>query len=209
MDCQRGWHGSMGEGNLGVFVPLSPSRLLPDLTTVGMISSLLAKSFTRLPTREQSNYSMANDLSDIIIILSEKTFRTLGLDQLDESRWVSSDYPGYSLRVDPARHEMRQQRHVHIAHDRHIGAKKKQVAWNADRTRHDRQNFNTSFKSMSTAKTTARKALGLPLDVILESMTPKEQLSLLVDEAFDEVLDESIAPPSSVVDAICFRLRES
>src|SRR3989442_1073690 len=43
----------------------------------------------------------------------------------------------YFYRVDPARPEMRQQRHVHIAHKKHLNSATQQVSWNSDQTRHD------------------------------------------------------------------------
>lgn len=132
---------------------------------------------------------MSSDATRIIVELNEDVFAALGLDQLEESRWVPSHHRGYSMRVDPARPEMRQQRHVHIAHDKHVSAKQKQVSWNQDRTRHDKKSFDTGFKSMAIAKDIARSALDLPSDAILESMRVRDRLTLLIETVLDEGMD--------------------
>jgi hypothetical protein len=139
----------------------------------------------------------------IIVTLSDEAFAAFGLHQLDESRWMPSEHSGYSYRIDPARPEMRQQRHVHIARDKHVSAKNKQVAWNDDRTRHDKKTFNTAFKSMPTAKDIARKALGLPSNVVFESIAVGDRLPLLIKA----VLDESLAPAATIADTVCLILR--
>ena len=66
----------------------------------------------------------------------------VGGKQVDPSK-----HPDYWMRVDPARPELKQRRHVHIAHKKHLKAKGKQVAWNDDQTRHDKKNFDSFLKA--------------------------------------------------------------
>lgn len=142
----------------------------------------------------------------MVVVLSEEAFKSLGLHEIDESRWVRSAHRGYSLRVDPARPEMSQQRHVHIAHDKHTAAKNKQVSWNADKSRHDKKSFDVAFRSMDTAKDIARAALNLPDDALLESASRREHLHLVTRIFLDEVLDESIGTSADLMNTLCLKL---
>ena len=147
---------------------------------------------------------MPNSFEQVIVVLSEDTFAALGLTDLDESRWMPSEHRGYSLRVDPARAEMHQQRHVHIARDKHVAAKHKQVAWNADGSRHDRKSFNSAFQSMAVAKDIARRALGLPSDSLLEAASPDDHVLLVADG----LLNESLDPAADLSNTLCLVLRD-
>ena len=149
---------------------------------------------------------MRQTFEHVIIVLSAEAFDSLGLDQLDEGRWTPSEHRGYSLRIDPARSEMRQQRHVHIARDKHTTAKHKQVAWNADQTRHDRKSFNAAFQGMEVAKGIARKALGLPPDALLESVSPRDHLHFVTAIVLDEALDGSDGPLADLTNTLCLAL---
>ena len=137
-----------------------------------------------------------------IVELREDDLTMLGLDRLEESQWKKSKNPDYWIRVDPARPELKQRRHVHIAHKKHLSAKNKQVVWNDDLTRHDKKTFDVAFKGMSVAKDIAKSALGLPTDAVLENMSPLSRLEFLVEE----VLDEGADATPSITDTLCFRL---
>jgi hypothetical protein len=137
-----------------------------------------------------------------LVQLSEDAFDQLGLSALEESKWTPSKRPDYWMRVDPARPELKQRRHVHIAHKKHLKAKGKQVAWNDDQTRHDKKNFDSSFKGMAAAHDIAKTALGLSADAILETISPRSRLELLIEE----VLDEGTAATSDITDTLCLRL---
>lgn len=140
-----------------------------------------------------------------IIELTEKRFRALRLDAVEESRWVPSKHSDYFLRVDPERPEIKQRRHVHIAHKKHLSAKGKQVAWNDDKTRRDKKNFDSSFKGMVVAHDIAKQALGLPQSAVLENLSATRRLQLLVEE----VLDEGSERTSSLLDTLALRIVES
>lgn len=157
-----------------------------------------------LKRRRRYTATMSDDIVHLIVEISARRFRSLGLQRLDESRWVPSEHRGYCLRVDPARPEMHQRRHVHIARDKHTAAKHKQVAWNDDGTRHDQKSFNTAFQSMATAKDIARKALRTGDDVIFESVSPADHI-LLVTES---VLNESLDSDADLTKTVCLVLRD-
>ncbi|WP_075184678.1 DUF6367 family protein [Teredinibacter haidensis] len=90
---------------------------------------------------------------------------------LDESQWRDSRVKNWMYRVDPARPEQNQRRHVHIAQSKHINTKTQQASWNDNATQHDKHSFNAKIGSNKTVQVIARRALGLSDDVILERVT--------------------------------------
>jgi hypothetical protein len=147
---------------------------------------------------------MADILPPCIVELTEQRFRALGLAAIEESRWTPSNHPDYFLRVDPQRPEIKQRRHVHIAHKKHLTAKGKQVAWNDDATRHDKKSFDSNFKGMVAAHDIAKQALGLPPSAQLESASSVTRLELLIEE----VLDEGSERTSDLLDTLVFRVAD-
>lgn len=123
---------------------------------------------------------------DLSYLLVEVDAESLGKMRLEEAVWKQSQYPGYFYRVDPARPEMRQQRHIHIAHKKHLNASTQQVSWNSDQTRHDQHTFADHFKGIEKAKEIARKALKLGDAAVLESVTDHEKARLLVEAVADD-----------------------
>lgn len=118
---------------------------------------------------------------------------------LEGKGWQKSNISGYLYRVDPCNSSMHQQRHVHIAHSRHIRSPNKQVSWNIDGSRHDKKNFDTSFAGIKNAKKIAIDVLELGSDYYLENVSNKKML-----------IDENISSASSEEKVIlCFRLRRS
>ncbi len=83
---------------------------------------------------------------------------------------------GLYQRIDPARPEMKQMRHVHIGDKKHLGTPDQQASWNDDGTRHDRHSFNDKFGSRANVRDVARVALGLPDDMVLEHLTKAASL---------------------------------
>lgn len=118
------------------------------------------------------------DVSYLIVKVNVEFLETMGLE---ESIWKQSQYPNYFYRVDPARPEMRQQRHITIAHKKHLNSTTQQVSWNNDRSRHDQHTFADHFKGMEKAKEIARKVLKLSDDAVLESVSDQEMAQLLVE----------------------------
>ena len=90
---------------------------------------------------------------------------------LYEGQWRPSEISGIWYRVDPARPEMKQQRHVHVASQKHIKAPTKQASWNTDTTKHDRSTFNDKLGNQGSYQAVAKSALGLSSDTILEHLT--------------------------------------
>ncbi|WP_139795241.1 DUF6367 family protein [Chromobacterium violaceum] len=87
---------------------------------------------------------------------------------LNEGQWRPSKFNDLWYRVDAADPAMAKQRHIHIAHKKHISAANKQVSWNQDHSRHDAHKFDSSFTGIEKAKDLARQMLGLPPSAILE-----------------------------------------
>lgn len=123
---------------------------------------------------------------DVSYLIVEVDTEWLGKMRLDEGIWKQSQYPDYFFRVDPERPEMRQQRHIHIAHKKHLNVPAKQVSWNNDQTRHDAHNFASNFKGLEKAKEIAKQALKLSDDAVLESISDHEKARLLVEAVGDD-----------------------
>jgi len=90
--------------------------------------------------------------------------------RLDESTWQDAHISGMKYRIDAARPDMKQRRHVHVAADKHVNSPKKQASWNDDGKRHDKKNFNSKLGAQHAYRDVARAALGLPDNVILEAV---------------------------------------
>jgi len=114
-----------------------------------------------------------------IIVLFDKSERE-NLDYLVEGIWTSSGEKDYWQRLDKPKFDF-EQLHVHIARQKHINTKSKQVTWNVDGTRHDKKTFNQNFNGMEKAKEIARNALGLNSDAILESIEHQGVGQLLLE----------------------------
>ncbi|MHB1059062.1 MAG: DUF6367 family protein [Rhodanobacter sp.] len=106
----------------------------------------------------------------IEVVLSEQLLEQLTVS-LEGTDWQESNVKDLCFRVDPPNPEQKQQRHVHIAHKKHTtsSARKEQVAWNENGTRHDKKNFNAKLASKRAVRELAIKALGLPATASLES----------------------------------------
>lgn len=115
----------------------------------------------------------------IIIKLNLDSAIRLNL-QLNEGQWVPSSEKGFMQRVDKP-HFSNDQLHVHIALNKHVNTKIKQVSWNADGTRHDKQKFNDNITGLERAKKAAKKALGLSSDSLLECLNIREEAILLLE----------------------------
>lgn len=114
-----------------------------------------------------------------IIVLFDKSDKDkFGL--ITEGDWKPSGEKGYWQRLDTPKFDF-EKLHVHIAKQKHINAKNKQVAWNDDGTRHDKKSFNQNFNGMEKAKEIARKALGLSSDTVLENVNNESNTELLLE----------------------------
>lgn len=114
----------------------------------------------------------------IIVLIDEDDLPTVG--QLNEGRWEPSSEKGYMQRVDQPHFDW-QLLHVHIARDKHVNTKSKQVSWNSDGTRHDKKSFNNNFIGMEAAQRIARNALGLPDNFQLESINVPGKMNLILE----------------------------
>lgn len=101
---------------------------------------------------------------------TEAVLRAAG-HRLEEGRWTPSHIRGIYQRIDPARPEMGQRRHVHLSTKKHLSTPGRQVSWNDDGTRHDRHSFHDRFGSQRDVREVARVALGLPAGAVLEHRT--------------------------------------
>jgi len=124
-----------------------------------------------------------NDLITICIRCENQEY--LSVEMINEGIWKESDLKNYFYRVDPP-HNNTGERHVHIAHKKHINSKNNQVSWNQNGTRHDKKSFNSKMKGIEKAKIIARKALNIGNEIILESrIFPKN----IIVESLDYNLD--------------------
>jgi Family of unknown function (DUF6367) len=63
----------------------------------------------------------------IIVTVSSENI-IVKLDMIQEGVWAPSERTGWSLRLDPQRPEMKQQRHVHVARAKYINSKTNQFS---------------------------------------------------------------------------------
>lgn len=103
---------------------------------------------------------------------------------MNEGIWKPSGYKGYWHRLDIPKFD-HEQLHVHIARQKHINTKSKQVAWNKDTSRHDKKSFNDNFNGLEKAKKIARNVLKLPKDTTLENLIDFEKGQLLLEDVQD------------------------
>jgi uncharacterized protein DUF6367 len=121
------------------------------------------------------------DLLDYIVVTISADDATVErLELIQEGAWTPSEINGWSLRLDPQRPEMKQQRHVHVAKSKYINSKTNQFSWNQDGTRHDRKTFCKSKNGIETAKRIAGDALGV-YSAIFESASVANRILLLTE----------------------------
>jgi hypothetical protein len=131
---------------------------------------------------EDEDIFFPDDLPMLLLEIPESALGQAAVP-LREGAWRQSGVFGLWYRLDPAREDMKQKRHVHVAATKHIKNSDKQAAWNDDGSRHDRKRFNGKLGSQASYRNLARAALGLGDDIILEEFTPDhpQQLILLTE----------------------------
>lgn len=150
-------------------------------------------SLKKFAVRQERNFNSYKDFNEflclnvvdpaninclyIIVEISDAEFSNSRLKLIQEGIWKDAHISGYKVRVDPP-HTPDGKRHAHIAHNKHINSKNKQVSWNNDATRHDKKTFDSNFTGLERAKEIARKELGLPIDAILEKSHPNRNFLL-------------------------------
>ncbi|MBN9662243.1 MAG: hypothetical protein J0H49_28860 [Acidobacteria bacterium] len=125
----------------------------------------------------------------IVVLVDPRDSRAVQAGMIQESIWRDSEFSGWIYRIDSARPEIRQQQHVAVCLKKHQSSKNQQASWNADASRHDRSTFNTKVGAQSKAQAIARRALGLPDDVVLEDAGQEVQATFGV-----KLLTESSTP---------------
>ena len=106
---------------------------------------------------------------------------------LNEGQWVHSGKKDWMIRVDAAKPEINQQRHVHIAKEKHMSSKNMQASWNEDKSKHDKKTFNSNIGSINIVQSLAKQALHLPTDIKLEEATKALSLLFLINESVNEL----------------------
>lgn len=124
----------------------------------------------------------------VVVELTEELFAECGLHLLAESRWEVSPFDSnYRVRVDPANPALHLPRHATVSHKKHLAAKNMQSSWDEAGHRHDNKTFNASVGGRRVVQDTARRALGLGSDVVLEAATTSEQLLLLLENTVPDL----------------------
>ena len=119
---------------------------------------------------------------EISVLLSSDALRRCNLQITLESIWMPSGNKDWMYRVDPEDPRIPLQRHIHIAKSKHTGTKNMQASWNADGTRHDKSSFNASIGSIARVRDVARSALGIPPNIVLESIDGSHSKNALIDD---------------------------
>ncbi|AEG02827.1 DUF6367 family protein [Methylomonas methanica] len=118
----------------------------------------------------------------IVIVLTEAQLSLLPPELLLEGGWRPSGEGDLWVRVNPPKPQMNLPANAHVAHNKHLSAKDKQVSWEASAgKRHDRMTFDKNFSPMEMAKKVARAALSLPSDFPMEQLSQDLGKSLLLE----------------------------
>lgn len=115
-----------------------------------------------------------------IIVLFEESKDIFSDSSITEGKWKPSEYKGYWHRVDNPNFDF-EQKHIHIAKQKHINSKSKQVSWNVDGTRHDKKSFNDNFNGIEKAKNITRNVLNISNNITLENLTDNNKGQLLLE----------------------------
>jgi len=110
--------------------------------------------------------SAETEIDYLMLELTEEVSSLPRLKPLTEGRWEPSGYKDFMIRVDPMRPETKEQRHVHIAREKHTSAKNQQVAWNQDGSRHDRKSFNAGLGQQDAVRNIAAQALNISRELL-------------------------------------------
>ena len=111
------------------------------------------------------------EIDYLVLELTEEAFSLPRLQSLIEGRWEPAGYKDFMIRVDPMRPETKEQRHVHIARQKHTSSKNQQVAWNEDGSRHDKKSFNASLGQQDAVRSIAAQVLSIRQE-LLETLGP-------------------------------------
>ena len=118
-----------------------------------------------------TDYLNEEGVDYILIEMPESIFENLEITT--ESYQQDSFHKNYKYRVDVAT-DHTQQKHVHIAKNKHINSKNQQASWNIDGSRHDKKSFNVTLGSNKKVQDIAKKALNLNTSIALESYEESE-----------------------------------
>jgi hypothetical protein len=111
------------------------------------------------------------ELDYILVIIDNDAFDKSGIKSLGEGRWVTSNEKGWSLKIDAENPSMEQQRHIHIARDKYLNTKDRQVAWIKERIGYYPSTLNQNMKTIEIAKRIAGDALKLDDNVVFEHVS--------------------------------------
>ena len=106
------------------------------------------------------------EIDYLMLELTEEVSSLPRLKSLTEGRWEPAGYKDFMIRVDPMRPETKEQRHVHIARQKHTSAKNQQVAWNEDGSRHDKKSFNASLGQQDAVRNIAAQVLSIRQELL-------------------------------------------
>ena len=120
--------------------------------------------------------------NEISVLLSSDALRRCNLQITLESIWMPSGNKDWMYRVDPEDPRIPLQRHIHIAKSKHTSAKNMQASWNTDGTRHDKSSFNPSVGSTERVRDITRSVLGIPPNIVLESIDGSHSKNALIDD---------------------------
>lgn len=110
--------------------------------------------------------SAETEIDYLMLELTEEVSSLPRLKSLTEGRWEPAGYKDFMIRVDPMRPETKEQRHVHIAREKHTSAKNQQVAWNQDGSRHDKKSFNANLGQQDAVRNIASQALNISQELL-------------------------------------------
>jgi hypothetical protein len=119
---------------------------------------------------------------EISVLLSGEVLRCCGLNLVQESIWMDSGYKDWKYRVDPEDPKIPQQRHIHIAKNKHTSSKNMQASWNSDGTRHDRKSFNPKVGNVDRVREIARSVLKIGPEITLENYDESNSKQILTED---------------------------
>jgi len=121
------------------------------------------------------NASVAEDRNQfhIIVIGDAKD-----IEHTEESIWAHSGTMDYWKRVEKP-NAADGKVHLHLARQKHIKTKAREIAWHVNGGKHDKRAFNNNLNGVESARTIAKTILKLPAERSLELVANENAATFL------------------------------
>lgn len=124
------------------------------------------------------NASVAEDRNPFHIIVIDAASEE---ENADDTTWLHSGVTDYWKRKERRDEGTNAQTLVHIARQKHVNTKSRQVTWHVSGPKHDKKAFNDNLNGVTSAKNIAAAVLKLPEGKQLEIVPNINAEALLED----------------------------